>query len=105
MKRLLLMIFMSALVFSSLSGVALMAQNCAVNGHFETGELPAWWSNLDPSLKVVTTGPSGVGLTGYACFKHPGEPNNVSPMTQPVYLTAGVTYEFKANIVSKYCST
>ena len=79
------------------------AQTATLNPGFETYTMQHWTGT--DSTYVVTLGSSTLGMVSYCLRKFPGTPDNNGAVSQSVHLLAGQTYEFRANIASKYCST
>lgn len=103
MKRMIMLFILGGFVFIAFSGFSLMAQNAVVNPLFQTQDM-IFWTGDDPTLMVVP-GDAKLGLDSYCVRKYPGGPDNNGAITQQVHLIGGITYNFRANIASKYCST
>lgn len=102
MKRVLLCLSMGVLVFMVFGGLEVQAQNAVANPFFTTMDLQHWTAT-DPSYTCVVS--TNLGMEYYCLKKFPGTPSNNGAIKQDVHLIAGNTYEFSANIASKYCSS
>jgi hypothetical protein len=103
MNKACIFLFLGAFALVFFIGPPAKAQNAVANPCFTTTDLQHW-SYEDPTYACVP-GNSSLGMTLYCARKNPGSPDNNGAMEQQVHLIAGNTYEFSANIASKYCTS
>jgi hypothetical protein len=93
---------MGVLALLVFSGLEVQAQNAVANPFFTTMDLQHWTAT-DPSYKCIVK--TNQGMEYYCLQKYPGTTLNNGAIKQDVHLISGNTYEFSANIASKYCSS
>jgi len=84
----------------------LWGQNAVVNGDFESGNLSPMWTlsggNTYTQVVIFKIKPIN---TSYCVKGRPGPPSSNGAFEQDVFLTAGIPYNFSAEITAQYCSS
>lgn len=84
----------------------LYAKGAVINGDIETQSLTPFWTVIGGSsaneIVLFSTKP---GLPTYCLKRKIGPPANNGAIEQKVFLKAGATYIFSADIAAQYCAS